>query len=83
MYLFHLDDTVFRAVKTVLFYALTHALPDVASPASKKLKVADVYTSKGKPDPEVLKDHFIHEGRLEDEVAIRIIQQCERMTQFT
>ena len=39
--------------------------------------MADVYTSKGIPDPEVLKAHFIHEGRVEEEVAIRIIQQGE------
>ena len=37
--------------------------------------MTDVYTSKGKPDPDVLKSHFIHEGRVEEEVAIRIIQQ--------
>jgi serine/threonine-protein phosphatase 2B catalytic subunit len=46
----------------------------VRSPASKRLGMADVYTSKGKPDPDVLKSHFIHEGRLEEEVAIRIIK---------
>ena len=40
--------------------------------------MADVYTSKGKPDPEVLKAHFIREGRLEEEVAIRIIQEGEQ-----
>ena len=40
--------------------------------------MADVYTSKGKPDPDILKSHFIHEGRLEEEVAIRIIQDGER-----
>lgn len=82
MYIY-LNITVFRAVKSVLFFAFTHALAGVASPAAKKLTVADVYTSKGKPDPEVLKTHFIHEGRVEDEVAIRIIQQCERTILFT
>lgn len=51
-------------------------MSNVASPAAKKLGMADVYTSKGKPDPEVLKAHFIHEGRVEDDVALRIIQQC-------
>ena len=44
--------------------------------------MADVYTdSKGKPDPEVLKSHFIREGRVEEEVALRIIQQGEVVLQ--
>ena len=40
--------------------------------------MSDVYTSKGKPDPDVLKSHFIHEGRIEEEVAIRIIKEGEQ-----
>ena len=35
-----------------------------------------VYDDKGKPQPEVLKKHFIQEGRVEEEVAIKIISQC-------
>lgn len=66
---------------TCIYVLVLLHFPGVASPAAKKLGMADVYTSKGKPDPEVLKAHFIHEGRVEDEVAIRIVQQCE-ITEF-
>jgi serine/threonine-protein phosphatase 2B catalytic subunit len=37
----------------------------------------DVYDKSGKPQPEVLKAHFIREGRLEESVAMRIINECE------
>lgn len=45
----------------------------VPLPPSKRLTVADVYDAKGKPKPDVLKQHFVLEGRLSDECALRII----------
>lgn len=44
-------------------------------PPSKKLTTAEVYDSKGKPKIDVLKQHFVAEGRLSDECALRIIQE--------
>ena len=35
--------------------------------------MSDVYDEKGKPRPEVLKKHFVQEGRIEEDVALRII----------
>lgn len=49
------------------------SLPGVSSPASNRLTMADVYDKTGKPRPDVLKKHFIQEGRVEEEVALRII----------
>ena len=41
--------------------------------------MSEVYDEKtGKPQPEVLKKHFVQEGLLEEEVAIRIISEGER-----
>ncbi|KAF6020044.1 hypothetical protein EB796_021637 [Bugula neritina] len=45
----------------------------VPLPPSKRLTVADVYDSKGKPRPDVLKQHFVLEGRLSNECALKII----------
>lgn len=48
----------------------------VPLPAAKRLTAADVYDSKGKPRPDVLKQHFVLEGRLSDECALRILSDC-------
>ena len=45
-------------------------------PPSRKLSVAEVFDAKtGKPRPEVLKQHFILEGRIEEAAALRIINE--------
>lgn len=50
-------------------------IQSVAFPPSHKLTVTEVFDEKlGKPLPEVLKQHFILEGRIEENAALRIIQ---------
>ncbi|RWS10578.1 serine/threonine-protein phosphatase 2B catalytic subunit 2-like isoform X1, partial [Dinothrombium tinctorium] len=48
----------------------------VPFPPSHKLTMAEVYDSKtNKPKPDVLKQHFILEGRIEENVALRIVNE--------
>ncbi|GMT24541.1 hypothetical protein PFISCL1PPCAC_15838, partial [Pristionchus fissidentatus] len=57
-----------RVVKSVQF------------PISERLTADAVYDRRtGKPKTDVLKDHFIKEGRLDEECAVRIIQECSAL----
>ena len=43
-------------------------------PPSRRLTAAEVFDAKtGKPKPDVLKQHFVLEGRIEEAAALRII----------
>ena len=50
-------------------------LTGVPFPPSNKLTMAEVFDSRtNKPKPEVLKQHFILEGRLDEQTALKIIK---------
>ncbi|XP_060071818.1 serine/threonine-protein phosphatase 2B catalytic subunit 2-like isoform X2 [Ylistrum balloti] len=48
-------------------------------PPSHKLIMSEVFGANGKPKPEVLKQHFILEGRVTEDVALRIINDGAAM----
>lgn len=57
------SSTTERAVKSVPF------------PPSRRLNMQDVFSNNKKPDANILKEHFSLEGRLDEQVALRIINE--------
>lgn len=57
----------------IVFFSSTGVL----FPPCHKLTVSEVFDNRttSKPNPEVLKQHFILEGRIEEAAALRIIQE--------
>jgi len=60
-----------------LFIFFSFCVPDVPAPPPNRLTIAEVYDASGKPQCDVLKPHFIREGRVEEDLAIKIIKECE------
>ena len=52
------------------------AVPDVEPPARDLLKISQVFGKNGKPQPAVLKKHFMREGRLDMNVAVKLIEDA-------
>lgn len=51
---------------------------DVAAPESRILSMSEVYKTN-LPDAELLRTHFINEGRVAADVALRIIRECSAL----
>lgn len=50
-------------------------------PPMERLKMTDVFDANGKPKADVLKNHFLKEGRIEEDVALRIISSGTELLQ--
>ena len=55
------------------------SIADIPSPPNVRLSAYDVFDSRGKPRVDVLKTHFIAEGRVTEDVALKIIEDGAKL----
>jgi serine/threonine-protein phosphatase 2B catalytic subunit len=63
-------------ISNLLFFFFFLAIP---CPPSARLSAYDVFDSRGKPRVEILKTHFISEGRVTEDVALKIIEDGAKL----
>eukprot|EP00127_Corallochytrium_limacisporum_P004114 Clim_evm59s157 gene=Clim_evmTU59s157 len=61
------------------FDTTARQVTSVPPPATNRLEMSEVYGSDGLPNMDVLKKHFVAEGRLEEDVAMRIVKETSEM----
>lgn len=59
--------------RTPAMSTVERAVKNVPYPPSRRLTISDIFESRGKPNIEKLRQHFLLEGRVTDEAALKII----------
>lgn len=59
--------------RTPAMSTVDRAVKNVPYPPSRRLTISDIFESRGKPNIEKLRQHFLLEGRVTDEAALKII----------
>ncbi|KAI5956651.1 CNA1 [Candida margitis] len=73
------DRTKYTTDEGETISTVDRAVKDVTPPASFKPSNEQVFLRNGLPNCEFIKDHFFHEGRLQEDQAIKIVKQATQL----
>lgn len=73
------DRTRYTTDEGEIISTVDRAVSSVTPPASFKPSNDQVFLRNGLPNCEFIKDHFFHEGRLQEDQAIKIVKQATQL----
>ncbi|CAF4006159.1 unnamed protein product, partial [Rotaria magnacalcarata] len=71
--------TIATTDATIPLPTVERIMKTIPCPPNTRLTVYDVFDSRGKPRVDVLKTHFISEGRVTEDVALKIIEDGAKL----
>ncbi|CAF1009923.1 unnamed protein product [Didymodactylos carnosus] len=73
------SDKLPTSPSTTIATTTERMMKTIPSPPSSRLTFSDVFDNRSKPRVDVLKQHFISEGRVNEDVALKIIEDGAKL----
>ncbi|CAF1260293.1 unnamed protein product, partial [Didymodactylos carnosus] len=73
------SDKLPTSTSTTIATTTERMMKTIPSPPSTRLTFTDVFDNRNKPRVDILKQHFISEGRVNEDVALKIIEDGAKL----